>query len=330
MKLFKNIVLFLLSLYTLQTFAVTATDTIAQTEYFSFHNNKWMNIHHFLFEKASHEQKKYLAKDSLDFINIQEEKIYAQLSAPEKKTLQDCIAYYTTNIIDQPLLHSAKIFKWLQKQAPVTPITDTTLSQEYTNTLNKVNTIYEKHFWKTHKKQNDILLTPYLKIIKQTETQVIHKMEELSGNRWKGQIRIDITTYGNWASAYSPDLDNIVISSIDPLLHSTLFIEFVFHESSHLLFLRSSPFRKSIYDSAKEQDIAYSKNLWHAAMFYLSGIVTKDVLKTINLKHDLIMKKKNVYGKYYTNTAFKKVLNTYYNKKASLNETALQLVQLNL
>ena len=142
-------------------------------------------------------------------------------------------------------------------------------------------------------------------------------------------VRVDLTTYGNWASAYSPADDNIVVSSVDPSINSTLFIEFVFHESSHLLFTRNSPFRISIFRAAKELEMKPPKHLWHAAMFYLSGLATKEVLNEYGVSHELIMKKKNVFGTYYQNEKFRLALNDYYDSKIELSEVSTTLLKIN-
>ena len=45
-------------------------DTLSKTKYFSFHNNKWMNLHHFFYEKASNRQLNHLADDNISFLKI--------------------------------------------------------------------------------------------------------------------------------------------------------------------------------------------------------------------------------------------------------------------
>lgn len=304
------------------------SDALYQTPHFSFHNNMWMNLHHFFYEKASNRQKNKLKEDDLKFNEIGDSLAITQLTPEEKKLFDEGVKFYKNSIIDQRLLNSGRIFKWLQACPIQQKITDTTYSKAFTTTLNRLKPLYATHFWERHQRENNRLLGNYIKWIKKTESHVIRQMEMLSGSKWKGVVRIDLTTYGNWAGAYSPDIDNIVVSSIDPQMNSTLFVEFVFHESSHLLFLRKSPFRMAIFKKSKELKIKGPRQLWHASMFYLSGLATKDALNENGVGHELIMKKKNVFEKYYNNKQFRSILKKYYNQEIELEEMAERLLKL--
>ncbi len=304
------------------------SDTLHQTKYFTFHNNMWMNLHHFFYEQASNRQKIKLAEDGLMFNEIGDSLSITELTAQEKRTYDEGVEFYTKMIIDQKLINSGRIFKWLQAQPSNRMILDTAYSKTFTDNLNSLKPLYETHFWHRHFKENRKLLNDYIDLIRKTEDKVISKMEELSGSQWKGTVRIDLTTYGNWAGAYSPDLDNIVISSIDPLMNSTIYVEFVFHESSHLLFLRKSPFRMEIFIKSKEQEIKRRRHLWHAAMFYLCGLATKEALIEHDISHELIMKEKNVFKQYYQNEKFKSILNDYYSSNIKLSEMALKILEI--
>ncbi len=305
------------------------SDTLYKTQYYSFHNNMWMNLHHFFYEQACNRQQNKLKEDGLTFKNIGDSLRIVNLSTNDKQIFDKGVDFYKKYLIDKDLLFSGSTLKWLQAQPRNQSITDTTLSKGFTETLNELRPFYETHFWEHHQKENNQLLMNYIDLIEKTENKVIGKMEELSGSEWKGIVRVDVTTYGNWAGAYSPADDNIVISSIDPLMHTTLFIEFTFHESSHLIFNRKSPFRMGIFLKSKELMIKPPRSLWHAAMFYLSGLATKDALNDYGKSHELIMKKKKVFDSFYQNEEFKSILNEYYKQNIELEEMATKLLSLN-
>jgi len=304
------------------------TDLITTSKYFSFHNNSWMNLHHFFYERASNRQRTHLQNDGEKFIELGDSLKIASLSAHDKIIFDQGVKFYKEKIIDQALLNSGRIFKWLQAQPHNNKIIDTTYSKEFTQMLNKLDPIYKKHFWAKHQAHNEKLVDDYIVLIRNLEDEIISKMENLSGYQWKDSVRIDITTYGNWAGAYSPSLNNIVISSIDPLMHSSLFIEFVFHESSHLLFLRNSPFRQALNTAAEKLSVDQPRNLWHAAMFYLSGMATKDALLAHDIDHGMIMERKGVFSTYFKDADFKRILNNYYDTTIDLNAMATELLQL--
>ncbi len=303
------------------------SDFEAGSEHFSFHINKWINLHHFFYERASKRQAIHLEENKLKFLDYGEAGIINGLNEEEKAILEQVQNFYSSHIIDRPLLLSGKSLKWLQKQASNKVISDTSFSAEFTAILNRSMPLYEKHFWPLHYKLSQKLLAQYIDTIRATEAFVISKMESFSGVNWNDKVRVDLTAYGNWASAYSPDFDNIVISSIDPEMHSSLFVEFVFHEGSHLLFTRRSAFRKTLFEKSKKLEISYPKNLWHAAMFYLSGLASQEALLTIGVRHRLIMDRKNVFANYYNDENFRSILSKYYHGKINLNEMALHILK---
>lgn len=304
------------------------SDTLELTKYYSFHNNMLMNLHHFFYELASNRQKNKLKEDGQVFNEIGDSNRIKNLSQEDRKLFNRGIEFYKENVIDKELLHSGKILKWLQCHNPNETIRDTTYSENFTEILNSLAPLYQTYFWESHKKENEALLNKYIELLRKTEDQVIEKMESLSGLIWQGKVRVDLTTYGNWASAYSPADDNIVISSIDPLMNSSLFMEFTFHESSHLLFTRASPFRKALFAKSKELGIKAPRQLWHAAMFYLSGLATKEALENQGLSHKLIMKEKSVFLNYFQNEDFKECLKKYFHSEIKMDEMANSLLNL--
>lgn len=288
------------------------SDTLHSSEHFTFHNNLWVNLHHYLYELASERQLSHLKKDGSHYMDIGDSLAFKRLSVKDSAIMGQAIRFYRDSVIDKPLLFSGKRLRWLQAQSTARPITVTGQLHSFAEVLNRVRPIYQREFWPRHQRHNLQLLNEYLAIIEQTENTVIEKMEGFSGLQWRGKVRVDLSTYGNWASAYSPNDDNIVLSSIDPALHSSLFIEFVFHESSHLLFSRKAPFRIVLFKTARELELTYPRNLWHAAMFYLSGVATKEALNTHGIDHQLIMPQKGVFLSYYQNEAFREILDRYY------------------
>lgn len=304
------------------------SDVVHETEYFSFHNQMWMNLHHFFYELASNDQRKKLQEDGLSFNNIGDSLRIARLTPAERELLDAGVAFYAEKVIDQQLLNSGRIFKWLQAQPTDRDISDTTFSEAFTATLNRLRPLYASRFWPAHQAENNRLIGMHIDRIRQTENEVIARMEVLSGAAWTGKVRVDVTTYGNWAGAYSPALDNIVVSSIDPMMVSSVFIEFVFHESSHLLFSRKSPFRMAIFLKSRELDIPLPRQLWHAAMFYVSGLAVSEALEGLGISHQPIMQAKNVFPEYYKNRVFKSVLEAYYRSEIDREEMAARLLRL--
>ncbi len=301
-------------------------DLIGNTDYLRFHSNYWLNFHHFFYEHASRQQLAKLQEDDLGYVNARDAEIIEALTVEDKALYKQIIEFYRTEVVERPLIRSGNLLHWLQFQPPARVVTDTTFGASFTGILNAGKDLYSQHFWQRHDELNKSLLNSYLDIIDSTEGSVISRMTQLSGAEWNGVVRVDISTYGNWAGAYSPADDNIVVSTIDPFMHSTLFVEFVFHESSHLLFGIKSPFRVALYHASQKMEKDYPRQLWHASMFYLSGLATYYALKNIGIDHQLIMPQKEVFINYYNQDKFKEILLAYYRAEIDLETTARRLI----
>ena len=249
-------------------------------------------------------------------MSLGDEIIPTQLNTLERKAVTNAIAYYKDHLIEKSLTRGlSKERVWLQHLYPKKKITDTALTKGYTTILNDFSEVYGKYLWPIHKAHNATILDLHHSTIKDMETRVIPKMERLSLNNWpaEARVRIDITTYANYAGAYTvtKPFFNTIISTIDPSSKETLFVETVFHEGSHLLFRYGSPFRDAIYGTAEEMKITFPKNLWHAALFYLCGRVVQDELEKKAIDHEMIMDVKNIFTGYNT-PEFRNTLEQYY------------------
>jgi len=114
------------------------------TQYFEFHNNYWINLHHFLYQKASGSQLKKLKEDNLSFLEIGEADILTHLSVQEKSILNQTIQYYKDSLISKNLRRDLANLKfWFQQQSETETIIDTTFGKRYTEIINKASRFSE-------------------------------------------------------------------------------------------------------------------------------------------------------------------------------------------
>ncbi len=300
----------------------------AETQYFSFHSHFWVNLHHFLYEKASGQEHQKLSEDGLAFLDIGEEGVFEKLNKGEKAAIDDALDYYRDSVIRKSLIGQGDISLWLQKQDEEGLIQDTLFSLKYTMLLNEVSKVYREHFWPIHLLQNQNTLKEQIGTITRFESEIMTRMEELAVSAWPiDRIRIDLTAYGNWAGAYTfiYPTPNVFISTLDPASRTSGFIETVFHESSHVLFSRESGFRSRIYFMSQELGVKFPKQLWHASLFYLCGRAVQDALAGIGIDHTMIMYERNVFSDYHT-PEFKQQLEAYYQGKTDMENTIRNLL----
>ncbi len=306
-------------------------DTAYTTDYFEFNINYWVNLHHFLYQRADGSQQKKLEEDGLTFIEIGETNVEAQLSKNEKEILNQAIKYYKDSLITKNLRRDLNHHRiWLQEKKEFKTITDTAFGEKFTEILNKVSPIYQKYFWEIHKAHNTSTLEKHIETIDTIEEEVIHKMERLSLNQWPDttKVRVDITTYANWAGAYTTSKPkmNIVLSTTDPSKVTSTFVETILHEGSHLLYLYGeSKIRDDFYYKSEEMKIEFPRNLWHASMFYLCGRATMDELSKLGIDHEMVMDVNNIFSKYNT-PQFREINEQFYTNSIDADSLVIALL----
>lgn len=324
---------FLLSFYGLLfhfSVLAQAPTQYGETKYFTFKNNFWINLHHFLYQRASGSQLKKLEEDGLTFLDIGDEEVADGLSGQEQVILQQAVSFYTKKLIEKDLRSDlAEMKTWLQKQPENGQITDSRFTRAFTDILNRVAPVYRAHYWEIHKQHNQKILEQHIDRIYQVEEAMIKKMEETSANTWpaEARVRTDLTTYGSWSSAYSNSrpMMNLVISTIDPGHETSEFIETTFHEGTHLLYLFGSPVREAIYAQAEARGMDFPRGLWHAWLFYLCGKATQEQLAAFDEEHPLTMDTKNIFSTYNT-PAFRAILDDYYVGKIGMDQAIAALL----
>jgi hypothetical protein len=306
------------------------TRVIGKSEYFEFHSNYWINLHHFLYQQAQGSQAQKLMEDGNQLLNIGEDSIRSTLSFSETEKLTSAIEYYKTHLIGRSLSELGNMHIWLEAQSYKGPITDTIFTAVYATTLNDFSPVYKMHYWPKHNAQNSLVLNTHIGIIRQIEKEAISRLEQLSGYSWPGiKVKVELTAYANYAGAYTVTKPGmaIFISSLDPFSLQSEFIETVFHEGSHLLFTQESLFRSKIYFRSQEMKMEFPKNLWHAGQFYLCGQLIKDLLKPFGTNHTLSMDLKKIFIN-YNKPLFRQVLEKYYKGEVSLESTVDSLLKM--
>lgn len=78
-------------------------------------------------------------------------------------------------------------------------------------------------------------------------------------------------------------------------------LELLIHESSHQLILSSKGFvAGTIQDVANDLGVGVPRSLWHAYLFYFSGILTQSFLaKAGKTDYTLYMERNGVFSRYY-------------------------------
>ncbi|MEM8763185.1 MAG: hypothetical protein AAGD88_05210 [Bacteroidota bacterium] len=310
-----------------------APSVLDSTLHYVFHNNYWINLHHFLYQKASGGQLSKLLQDGNRMLVIGEKPVEASLTIRQRSSLDSAIGYYKSNVIQKSLLRGLGYERyWLQKQVGSKAVKDSTVSQEFVDVLNSVSTTYRETYWPIHKKHNAEILEHQISNIRKLEKRVISRMERLSLNPWpsKAKVRVDLTVYANYAGAYTPTrpIFNVIVSTVDPNSLGPDFLETIFHEGSHLLFRYESAWRDSIFQTfeAGVYKMKFPRHLWHVSLFYLCGQVCKEEFAQIGIQdYEMTLLTRNIFKSYQSIELFA-ALDEYMQNSHTLSATTERLL----
>ncbi len=106
---------------------------------------------------------------------------------------------------------------------------------------------------------------------------LVRELEAVYGAPWtKEPIRVDVSAFAGPVGAYTVDNPaHTIISSVDAGYGGDAALEMIFHEASHLL---SGPLERQIDAAAKKRGVKAPEDLWHAILFYTTGVVVSRVL----------------------------------------------------
>lgn len=76
---------------------------IGTTDRYEFHSNPWVNMHHFLYEKASGAQQRKLKEDGFNFVTDEDQQTIDALSDDDRVHFDSAISYYSRKVIDKKL-----------------------------------------------------------------------------------------------------------------------------------------------------------------------------------------------------------------------------------
>ncbi len=306
--------------------------TIDTTERFVFHSDFWVNLHYFLYEYGMGKQGRKLKEDGSTFLNIGDDLAMGQMSNEELSMFKEVADFYQEQFDTLSVVFEmGPLHVWLREQDDNQPLpSDTIISEAHRKQLNLIAKLYRLRLWPIHDAHNQQMLREHLSTIRSLESSVISAMELLADYPWPAntKVRVDLTAHANYAGAFTisrPSM-NIIISTKDPHVKTSSFIETVFHEGSHLLYgIDDSPFRAAIFHQSKAMDMRFPRGLWHAAMFYLSGRVVQDHLKPQGVEHVMLMDEKNIFSRYNT-LSFQEILEKYYQKTVTMDTTVQALL----
>lgn len=312
-------VFFFITVCPAQSAKAVAVET---TTHFEFYINKWLNLHHFLFQSA-----KAIARDSSQ--SIQKFPSWQVLSTEEQKMVADLMNYYQDTWIDKNLLFNKELFDlkrtvsyWGNELESVEDDSHAVIVQHW----KAFTPIYDQHYWPEHLAQNQRILHNNLPRIRDFEAAAAEKLSQLSQEPWPSyKVRVDVSYLADWAGAYTTTHPTHVVISTQNVGPEGDWVETLFHEASHkLISSRRGAVSQTIQEIATREGLKVPRQLWHAVLFYFAGKTIQDLLGKEGVDYELFMLRERVFDHYYP--ALESTMQAYLKGESTLEESLKELM----
>jgi hypothetical protein len=235
---------------------------------FEFHDNMWMNLHHFL---------RAIPRGMPASGN---------LNAAERASWDEAVAFYKANYVSRDLLFDdgmVAIKNDLRNFDGKSSLEGAKIDPAMRATLERVAPIYRKYWWPSHQAANEKWIAAARETVRLHGAQLAEKVAAAYDERWPATpVPVDVTVTAGPNNAYttSPPT-HVTISSLEPTIQGLASLELLFHESSHGW---GGRLYNGVFRAAEAQKKNVPRQLWHAVLFYNAGDLTRRQLECEGIK----------------------------------------------
>jgi hypothetical protein len=252
---------------------------------FELHSGFWMNLHHTLYQQARQRRDKQGGTSKAVPAS--------RLSDAEQRTWDAAVAYYVANYSGKDLLFSTEMillknqlgdFEDCDELSGASKKTcDAGLPPKITQVLDSAAPVYRAHWWPEHDRANRKWIAVVAPLVRNRGLELAHRLAEIYQTAWPAEkIRVDVSSYANWAGAYTTlDPLRVTISSTDLRNQGNAALEVLFHEASHGI---AESVQAAIVRECRQRDKPIPRDLWHALIFYTTGEVIRPVMTLPNAR----------------------------------------------
>jgi hypothetical protein len=273
--------------------AQQAAELVLEQHPFAVSSAFWPNLHHVLWAEAW--ARRPAAKEPSPAGKLPEP-LQAKLAADERASWDQAVSYYDREMADlHPLFEMGPIRKLLMMVKDELP--ETGLESEHRQALAAAAPVYRKYWWPAHDRANRAWLTDPMSKVASLSPAVPERLARLYGTPWFTRtVRIDVVRVASREGAFTsidPAPAHITISSGSPVNVGWTAAEILFHEASHALaFPSMEAFAAELRAQGKK-----SRDLWHAALFYMTGEVVRQALAERGIAYEPYLYKTGLFDR---------------------------------
>lgn len=273
-------------------FAQAPADVILDQPPFRLTSAFWPNLHHVLWADAWRRRPPTEENAAGPF----PEPLTAALTPEERGAWEAAVAYYDAEVADlHPLFEMRSIRKAMIAAGAELPADG--LESPHHQVLVAAAPVYRKYWWPGHDAANRAWVADPMSKIAALTPAVPERLARLFGTPWlTGTVRVDVVRVANREGAFAsidPPPAHITISSSAPTNRDWTAAEILFHESSHaMVFPLIDAFAVELRSQRKT-----SRDLWHVALFYMTGEVVRQTLAARGVAYEPYIYKTGLFNR---------------------------------
>ena len=251
---------------------------------FEFHSSFWLNLHLRLYEEGRR-------RDGLAVTQGggAPTPMTASSDPVEQKQWNAAVNYYAANLARRDLLFDNTLPAITDRLAVLEdcpnlsdqagPHCVSGLQPDLLAALEEAAPVYRNREWPEQDRHNRVWVANVAPLVRELSPALSKKISRVYESDWpSAPIRVDVAGYAGPFGAYTTLAPaRITVSSEDPRNDELPGLEVLFHEASHLL---AGKVEDQIADECNQQKKPIPRDLWHALIFYTTGVLVQQALES--------------------------------------------------
>ena len=205
---------------------------------------------------------------------------FKKLNENDQKIWREIVAEYAKGVskkdivFDKPL---PAVTSALAQAANSSSLTTTEIDASIVASLQRAAPIYRKAWWKKHHEANKKWSKSIQNLVDRYGASVLAFITRAYQLEWpKEGFPVHVSSYSNWAGAYSTSGNLLVMASMSPDLQDWYGLETAFHEGMHQWDEKSF---EVLRQHAIKANKYFPRGLSHAMIFFTAGEAVRHVKK---------------------------------------------------